>query len=154
MQEIIIYTIGKNNSTAIIGLEDEYIKRIRWKISRVQIDLKIKTSSSSQQKLHEGDALLLKVNPDSYLIALDERGATMNSEEFASYISSTFALRNQRISFCIGGAFGHSSKVISKANFVLSLGQMTFAHKLVPLLLCEQLYRAYTILNKHPYHKK
>ncbi|WP_339040312.1 23S rRNA (pseudouridine(1915)-N(3))-methyltransferase RlmH [Candidatus Lariskella endosymbiont of Hedychridium roseum] len=78
VQEIIIYTIGKNNSTAIIGLEDEYIKRIRWKISRVQIDLKIKASSSSQQKLHEGDALLLKVNPDSYLIALDERCATID----------------------------------------------------------------------------
>lgn len=83
-----------------------------------------------------------------FVIALHPAGKQLNSEEFAALLKD-----KTDVSFLTGGAEGLPDDVLSKADMQLSLSRMAFQHDLVQLILAEQLYRAMTILNNHPYHK-
>lgn len=108
--------------------------------------------TSMEQKMREGRKILEALRKDDYVVLLDERGKELNTVEFAGWIEKRYADPRKRNVFIIGGAWGFSEEVYSRADFRLSLSKMTFPHQLVRLLFIEQLYRAFTILNGEPYH--
>lgn len=101
----------------------------------------------------EGDRLLAFVQSRDIVIALCIDGKRLTSENFAKEIESGFATGAPRIVFVIGGSLGLSPAVTSRANIRLSLSDMTFPHQLARVLLLEQIYRAFKILNNETYHK-
>lgn len=110
--------------------------------------------TGSERQLDEATALLAKVPEHAHLIAMDERGKARSSEAFAHHIA---ALRDDGIRdlvLAIGGADGHHPELLAAAKERLSLGSMTLPHELARCILAEQLYRAVTILAKHPYHRE
>ncbi len=94
-----------------------------------------------------------KGRTESIVVLLDSRGRSMTSEAFAAWIGARRDEGAQHIIFGIGPADGWSDAALKRASLLLSLGQMTLAHSLARLVLAEQVYRAFTILSGHPYHK-
>ncbi len=110
-----------------------------------------RSDSVSERKEVEAEELLKKVG-GSRLVALDEQGQSLTSYEFTAMMSR---LRDEAldVAFAIGGPDGHGDALRSAAHFQLSLGRMTLPHGLVRIVLAEQLYRALTIMQGHPYHR-
>jgi 23S rRNA (pseudouridine1915-N3)-methyltransferase len=100
----------------------------------------------------EAEALLGKVRADSWLVALDERGAQVDSVEL-SRLLATARDAGRELAFCIGGDEGLDASVRERAWKVVALSRMTLPHRLARLVLMEQLYRAFTLLRGEPYHK-
>ena len=127
---------------------NEYIKRLSrdFKISNIEIkeDVDIKT---------EGKKILEKINPGAYKIALCVEGKKMPSEDFALLLYGDKAINSQSVDFIIGSSHGLSDEVKKSADFLLSLSDMTFAHRLARVMLAEQIYRAYAIETGKKYHK-
>ena len=109
--------------------------------------------TSEQLKEAESSLLLSSIPQGGKIIALDERGKTPSSREFADILGKWMDEGVQSISFLIGGANGHAEKVRTQADYKLSFGRMTLPHMLARVVLVEQIYRAKTILDGHPYHK-
>jgi 23S rRNA (pseudouridine1915-N3)-methyltransferase len=105
-----------------------------------------------EQKAKEGNKILQSVSKDDYVVLLDERGKELRTAEFAEWLEKKFAGSGKRIVFVIGGPWGFSEEVYSRADFRISLSKMTFPHQLVRILFAEQLYRAFTIIRGEPYH--
>lgn len=149
--EIIIKALGKEKSKEIKLLTEEYLKRTKWQITIIENELN-KSLSENEQKVAEGKWLISNIPDNSYVYVLDEKGEQFTSCEFAEHLGKKQG--NYKILyFLIGGAFGLSEEVKKKASCLVAFGNMTFPHKLVRLMLTEQLYRAYSIISGHPYHK-
>ena len=101
----------------------------------------------------EGERLHAKIPQGSYLIALDIRGKKMDSEGFAKHIEHLSLNSQPDICFVIGGSLGLSKSILQQADFRLSFSDMTFPHQLMRVILTEQIYRAFRIIRKEPYHK-
>jgi 23S rRNA (pseudouridine1915-N3)-methyltransferase len=149
---IIINAIGKERSTDLRNLIIEYTKRIPWDID-IKEYICNKKGSVDEIKDLEAQLLLSKSNKNSFKIALDERGDRISSVELSRLIEKTMNSGERNIEFFIGGASGLAPQITKACYRTLSLSDMTFAHKLVRLIVVEQIYRAYTIINNHPYHK-
>ena len=100
----------------------------------------------------EAEALLGKLKPESWLVALDERGTQLDSVELSRLVA-TARDAGRELVFCIGGDEGLDDSVRDRAWKVLALSRMTLPHRLARLVLLEQLYRALSILRGEPYHK-
>ena len=100
----------------------------------------------------EGEALLAKLKPESWLVALDERGTLLDSLELARLVASARDAGRELV-FAIGGDEGLDTPVRERAWKVLALSRMTLPHRLARLVLMEQLYRAFSLLRGEPYHK-
>lgn len=105
-----------------------------------------------KQKEMEGEAILSNFGPNDYVTLLDERGKEYTSREFSKFLSDKMVTLPGRLVFVVGGPYGFSDKVYSRANSKISLSKMTFPHELVRLFFVEQIYRAYTIMRGEPYH--
>ncbi|MCY3757012.1 MAG: 23S rRNA (pseudouridine(1915)-N(3))-methyltransferase RlmH, partial [Acidobacteria bacterium] len=101
----------------------------------------------------EGRQLLRGLGRDDYLIAMDPRGQCLNSEKFARLIADRREHSLKRLVFVLGGPDGLSGEVRSRSHRVISLSSMTFSHEIARLLLLEQIYRAFTLVHRIPYHK-
>lgn len=88
----------------------------------------------------------------SYVVAFDRQGKTLSSKEFAFFLSKTFS-EQKKISLVIGGSHGLNQKTLESADKVISFSKLTLPHKLFRILLIEQIYRAFTIIQNKPYHK-
>lgn len=104
------------------------------------------------RKQEEGEALLARI-PPGLIIACDERGQAMGSENFATRLAAARDAGTPAASIVIGGADGLSEELRSRASLILSFGAMTLPHQLVRVLVMEQIYRAMTIMGGHPYHR-
>ena len=133
-------------------LLSQFTKRLPWQIEFREIQVK-KPLPSPQLKEAEAELLLDAVPTGARIIALDERGKNLTSQEFATILQDWQDTGSNHIAFLIGGAAGHGKKIYEKAAIKLSLGNMTWPHMMVRAMLCEQLYRAHTINTGHPYHK-
>ena len=100
-----------------------------------------------QIKEKEGRLILSKIKDNSYVIAMDLKGKQITSEEFASFISNCGVTGNSNIVFIIGGSLGLSEGVIKRANYKLCFSKMTFPHQLFIVILLEQVYRGFRIIN-------
>lgn len=111
-----------------------------------------KDATLDEGRRREGERLLKQLAPQTVLVVLDERGQQMDSLRFAEFIGKHRDNGTQELAFAIGGAYGFSDEVRSRAARVLALSAMTFTHQMVRPFLLEQIYRACTILNNEPYH--
>lgn len=150
--KFIIHAIGKDKSSELKALQNEYTKRLAWQIEIRELQDN-KSGSEAEIMQREAALLLNGIKVGDFVIALDERGSLLTSIEFADKISKISLQGHSEVHLIIGGAFGLANPVKERANLSLSLGKMTFPHMIVRLLIIEQIYRAYTIVNKHPYHK-
>lgn len=132
--------IGKTREAAIQALTDEYLKRISRYAEIEGVSVK-----------DEGAMLALASGSRCKLVLLDARGKQYSSEELAAMLERE-QVNAVPLLFAIGGSDGFSEETRRAAGFVLSLGKMTLPHELARVVLVEQLYRAFTILTKHPYH--
>lgn len=126
-------------------ISEDYLKRIKGfaKVEVVEIN-EYKSSNVSESLRKEGERVLGKVDG---FIALDDKGRQLSSEEFSNLV------KGGDLAFVIGSHAGLSDEVKSKAKMLLSISRMTLPHQLTRIILLEQVYRAFTIINKLPYHK-
>ena len=101
----------------------------------------------------EGERILGKIKDREYVFALAIKGKERSSEEFAKEINQLTTYGHSDLTFVIGGSLGLSPAVLKRANTEISFGRFTLPHKLMRLVLTEQIYRAFTIINGLPYHK-
>lgn len=101
----------------------------------------------------EGEKILKKISADATVFALDRLGINLTSEKFAGKIESLTIAGNSHIIFIIGGSMGLDKKVLQRSNFTISFSKFTFPHQLMRVILIEQIYRAFKIIKKEPYHK-
>ena len=152
--EVKLIVVGKTKNTELFNLINEYVKRINFykKFKIIEVgSIKSKKKTEKEIKKIEGENILKNITKNELLFLLDENGKSLNSRRFADFISNKFKT-NKRIVFAVGGAYGFSNEIKQKSNEIISLSQMTFSHQIIRLFFTEQLYRAFTILNNHPYH--
>ena len=101
----------------------------------------------------EGERLLKHIRDDMYVITLEIGGKMLTSEEFAEKIETLGVQGKSSIAFVIGGSIGLGKEVLKRSDFALSFSKMTFPHQLMLVVLLEQVYRVYRIVNGEPYHK-
>ena len=132
-----------------------YTKQLPKNLAIEFIDLK------SQQNLNysieeviqkESSLILSKISKNDFVVSWDSSGESVTSKNFSNFILKSQSSMSS-ILFIIGGSFGLSLEVKQRSNKILSASQFTFPHRLFRLLLVEQIYRAYTIINNMPYHK-
>ncbi|HQX72079.1 MAG TPA: 23S rRNA (pseudouridine(1915)-N(3))-methyltransferase RlmH [Chitinophagaceae bacterium] len=156
--KISFWSIGKANETYVKEGVEEFTRRIsryykvEWSI--IPVPKNAGMLSEMDLKKKEGEIILEWLNKDDYLVALDERGKQLSSEELAGFIQARANESVKHIVFLIGGAFGIDERVLKRANYKWSLSQLVFPHQLVRLILAEQVYRACTILKNEKYHHK
>ncbi len=129
----------------------EYSKRLQKFCKLELIELKQGKSDNENSKSEEYDQIIPHL--EGYVISLAIEGQEMTSEAFADKIKKIGVVGNSTITFVIGGSFGIDDRIKHKSNFLLSFSKMTFPHQLFRVVLLEQIYRAYNILNNTPYHK-
>lgn len=126
------------------------------KLNIIEVDeckLKDESQASINQLLvKEGENLLKQIKENEYLILLDLHGKEVSSEEFATTIDKLQSI-SRPITFAIGGSYGLSNQVRERSNFKLKLSQMTFTHQMTRIIILEQIYRAFKIINNETYHK-
>lgn len=154
--KITLIAVGKTSTDYIERAIAEYVKRVNRYIPMelcVIPDIKAaKGLSEDSQKQREGQAILAALQPGDMVALLDERGKEFTSREFSTMIERRMVQGLKRLVFVIGGPYGFSKEVYSRADDKLSLSRMTFTHEMVRLFFTEQLYRAMTIMRGEPYH--
>jgi 23S rRNA (pseudouridine1915-N3)-methyltransferase len=151
-----IWSIGKESEGYIDAGVQLYLKKTQpyaaISIAIINIPKKAQTTDEAKTRKAEEELVISKLQSQHYLILLDERGKLMSSEEWAGSMQQVMNRSVKTIVFLIGGAFGVTDAVRSRAAEVWSLSKLVFPHQLVRLIVAEQLYRAHSILNGSPYH--
>ena len=154
--KVSIISVGTRMPAWVQQGVEEYQKRLTrdlgLNIIEVPLSKRSKSQSIEQSIKNEGAALLKKVPPESYLVALDIRGRLITTEQLAGRLDS-FRTQTQNPSPLIGGPGGLASSCLERVDESWSLSGLTLPHPLVRVLVTEQLYRAVSILNGHPYHR-
>lgn len=154
--EISVISIGKISSQWIaegISLFESRIFRYLKYTSIILPDIKnAKSIDIDKLKLEEGKQILAQISPSDFVVILDEKGKEFTSREFADWMQKQMNAGRKRVVLVIGGPFGFSQEVYNRADSKIALSKMTFTHEMAKLLLCEQVYRASTILKGEPYH--
>lgn len=154
--KIKLLTVGATPKNYLLEGEMLYDKRINNYIAfeKIEIpDLKnAKSLSKEQIKEEEGKLILQRIQSSDIVVLLDERGKEMRSVDFSAWLQQIMNQGPKQLIFVVGGPYGFSEEVYSRANRKLSLSQMTFSHQMIRLFFMEQLYRAFSILKNEPYH--
>lgn len=157
---ISIICVGKLKEKYLKSAIDEYSKRLS-RYCRLDIlelpDEKTPDNCSEKEELliknKEGSNILKHIKENMYVIALDLKGKMLSSEELACYVDNLGLKGISNIAFVIGGSLGLSEEVLKRASYKLCFSKMTFPHQLMRVILLEQVYRSYRIINGEPYHK-
>ena len=145
--KLLILTVGKPKNNLLADLADEYLTRIRP--DNFILTERVPDANNIER---EGEKLLKKLRPNDKVILMHDTGKEFSSLNFAEFLSQELNNSQGRIVFIIGGPWGVSQAVKDRADFKLSLSKMTFTHEMCYLFLCEQLYRAYSIMHGLDYH--
>ena len=158
--KITLITVGKIKEKFFRDAADEYGKRLSryCKLDiREAADEKTpeKASQSQCEQIlqKEGERILKLMPEDAFVITLEIEGRRLTSEAFASQIERLGVNRTSHIAFVIGGSLGLHNSIKKRADLAVSFSDMTFPHQLMRVVLLEQIYRAYRIINREPYHK-
>ncbi|MDM8534879.1 23S rRNA (pseudouridine(1915)-N(3))-methyltransferase RlmH [Clostridiaceae bacterium HSG29] len=158
--KITIISAGKVKEKYFLSAIDEYVKRLSRYTKMEFISLKQghTTQEMSEKdilnvKEDEGRRILDRISEREYVIALDLKGTELTSEKFSDKIQNLRVTGKSNITFIIGGSHGLSGKVLKRADYKICFSKMTFPHKLMKVILVEQIYRAFKIINNEPYHK-
>lgn len=158
--KITIICVGKIKERFYRDAIEEYAKRLSkyCKFEIVEVaDEKTpdKASPVEEEQIKEKEAqrILSKIKPDSYVCTLEIAGKALSSVELAEWMEQSAVGGRSQICFVIGGSLGLHSSVLARSDFALSFSRMTFPHQLMRVILSEQIYRAFRIIHKEPYHK-
>jgi 23S rRNA (pseudouridine1915-N3)-methyltransferase len=150
---VTIASIGRDRSGPTRALCDEYARRCPWPVELIEIAPRM--ALPPERRLEDEAERLLRALPaDAFLVALDERGRIFDSRRFAGLLADWREAGRAGIAFVIGGADGLAPAILERADERLAFGRMTWPHRLVRVMLLEQIYRAQTILAGHPYHRE
>lgn len=141
---------GKGPEQALLG---DYAARLRPPVALVEVEER-RPLTVDERKKREAEKLLAAVPPGARIVALDERGKGLSSPELAKTLGAWEDDGVPVCAFLIGGADGHDEALRARADLVLALGALTWPHMLVRAMIAEQIYRARTILDGHPYHRQ
>jgi 23S rRNA (pseudouridine1915-N3)-methyltransferase len=150
--QITLATIGKSKPGPTKELVDTYIKRNAWRVQLVELEARKSLSGEALQQ-EEGRLLLEATAKADLRVALDERGKALTSRQFADQLQQWQLAGSSHVAFLIGGADGHLPELRQQCRLILNLGSLTWPHMLARAMLCEQLYRAWTLSTNHPYHR-
>ncbi len=143
--------VGRTKDKNWLALQDEYLQRLSHFV-RVET-VEVRDSAPHEGKEVEGKRILDKLNPTTFVCLLDVSGKPASSQQLAASVETWQNRGIKEVTFVIGGADGVSASVAGRAEFVLSLSFMTFTHEMARVIMLEQLYRAFTIINGFPYQK-
>jgi 23S rRNA (pseudouridine1915-N3)-methyltransferase len=145
-------SIGRARADPLLAAIEDYRRRCPFEIRLVEIPAR-SGLPPARARGEETAAALARVPPGAVLVALDERGEELDSRAFAARLALWRDSGRREVAFLIGGADGLDPGALAGADLLLAFGRMTWPHRLVRLMLVEQLYRAGTILAGHPYHR-
>jgi 23S rRNA (pseudouridine1915-N3)-methyltransferase len=158
--KITLVTVGKIKERFYTDAIKEYSKRLSryCKLEIVQVaDEKTPDNASENVELKikdkEGERILSFIKDGVYVVALAIEGEMIDSVKLSEKINSLGIRGTSHIAFVIGGSLGLSEAVLKRADYKLSFSKMTFPHQLMRVILLEQIYRSYRIINGEPYHK-
>lgn len=147
--------VSKTTDKHLMAGINDYLERIShympFEIIVIPELKNTKNMTEEQQKVREGELILQKIQPSDTVVLLDEHGKQFRSVEFADWLQKKQNTARKLV-FIIGGPYGFSEPVYTRANEQISLSKMTFSHQMVRLLFVEQIYRACTIIKGEPYH--
>lgn len=158
--EINIISVGKIKEDYFKKAIEEYEKRLKayCRVNFIELKDESEGKNLSDKDIDiildkEGKRILEKIKERSFIIVLDILGRSIDSVEFSKKINDIMLDGISSIDFIIGGSLGIGQEVKDKANYSLSFSKFTFPHKLMKVILMEQIYRAFTIINNKTYHK-
>lgn len=158
--KITVITVGKIKEKYLRDAISEYSKRLSryCRLEMIEVadektpDQAIETVEENI-RTKEGERLLKHIRDDMYVITLEIGGKMLSSEEFAEKIEQLGIQGKSSIAFVIGGSIGLGQEVLKRSDYALSFSKMTYPHQLMRVILLEQVYRGYRIINGEPYHK-
>ena len=158
--KITLITVGKIKEKYLKDAIPEYSKRLSryCKLELIEVPHE-KTPDQASETVEEnirnkeGERILKHIRDDMYVITLEIGGKMLSSEELAQKIETLGIQGESSIAFVIGGSIGLGKEVLKRSDFALSFSKMTFPHQLMRVILLEQVYRSYRIINGAPYHK-
>jgi 23S rRNA (pseudouridine1915-N3)-methyltransferase len=154
--KITLLTVGKTDKDWVRQGLDIYVSRLKhyvpFSITEIPELKNVSALTKDQIKTREGELILKNIRNTDDVILLDERGKEYSSMELARILQDKMTYGGRDIVYVIGGAYGFSDAVYSRANSKLSLSRMTFSHQMVRAIFAEQIYRAFTIMKGEPYH--
>lgn len=160
IMKITVITVGKIKEKYLKDAIAEYSKRLSkyCKLEIIEVaDEKTPDGASETLEMQirdkEGERILKHVKDDACVITLEIQGKQMTSEELADKIETLGVQGTSHIVFVIGGSIGLGEEVLKRSDYALSFSKMTFPHQLMRVILLEQVYRSYRIINREPYHK-
>jgi len=158
--KITVITVGKIKEKYLKDAIAEYSKRLGkyCKLEIVEVSDEKTPDNASEVvedaiRAKEAERILKYIKDDAFVITLEINGKQLSSEELADKIDKLGVQGTSHIIFVIGGSIGLGKEVLAKSNFALSFSRMTFPHQLMRVVLLEQIYRSYRIINGEPYHK-
>lgn len=157
--KVTLICVGKIKEKFYREAIKEYEKRLSSyiKLTTIEInDEKVKVENDSEIKISmvkEGNNILSKIKDTQFVITLEILGENLTSEKLAQKIEHLAITGHSDVVFVIGGSYGLSDEVKRRSNYALSFSKMTFPHQLMRVVLLEQVYRAYRIINNQSYHK-
>lgn len=146
--------VGKVKDRNLKALIDDYADRVNHYHRLEVVEVKDEPINDDEKLVlnREAERVLEKISPGDYVILMDLHGRSYDSVAFAKRIDELF-IRNSRICFVIGGSLGLGEALVQRANERIKLSDMTFLHQMTRLILLEQVYRSFKILNNETYHK-
>lgn len=146
--------VGRVKDASLKALIDDYQKRIQKYHKLEVIEVKDEPIRDNEKEVLDIEAsrIMSKIDKDDYVILLDLHGESLDSVSFAKKIDKLF-VSYSKITFVIGGSLGLGEEVKKRANYRLKLSDMTFLHQMTRLIILEQIYRCFKILNHETYHK-
>lgn len=158
--KITILCVGKIKEKYFSMAIDEYVKRLsrycKLEIIEVPDEKTDENASAAEEKMvkeKEGERIRKNIRDASYVIALAIDGKQLDSVELSEKIEKLGVQGVSHITFVIGGSLGLDERILERADYKLSFSKMTFPHQLMRVVLLEQIYRSYRIMNGEPYHK-
>ena len=159
--DIKIIAVGKIKEKFYKEALDEYQKRMQAynKIEIIEVNDEQAPENLSEKEIEqvkekEGERILGKIEDSDYVVSLEILGKQVDSVEFANFIENEMQEGfGRNLVFVIGGSNGLSKEISKRSNYKLSFSKMTFPHQLMRVVLVEQIYRGFRIINGHPYHK-
>ncbi len=157
---ISVLAVGRLKAGPEKTLTEDYLTRLKGLgrkagVSRIAVSEFAESRAQTAGQRQSEDARMLwgAVPAKAFTIILDERGKPMASEAFAHVLRRHIEAGTPELAFLIGGPDGHAPETRQRAGLLLSFGPMTWPHRLARVMLCEQIYRAVTIMVNHPYHR-
>lgn len=154
--KITLLTVGRTDVKWVREGLELYVSRLVHYVPFTLLEIPelkgVASFTQAQIKSREGELILKAVKPSDEVILLDEHGKEFRSVDFARKVEEKISRGSRDLVFVIGGAYGFSDEVYSRADGKISLSQMTFSHQMVRTIFVEQLYRAFTIIKGEPYH--